>query len=125
MEFTFRYKDYRRDSAERQQVVTLAVDEFIRHFLLHVMPTIPRRKATKRLRHIDTIASRQPPHRRRHRPKTEIPIVINCGPRVPAWGAFVRLPAPENLHHFGRWNVHCFHSEADIGKHNIESAVAP
>ncbi|GAA2814989.1 putative transposase [Aminobacter aminovorans] len=25
---TFRYKDYRRDSAERQQVMTLAIDEF-------------------------------------------------------------------------------------------------
>jgi Putative transposase/Transposase zinc-binding domain len=35
---TFRYKDYRRDGAERQQVMTLATDEFIRRFLLHVLP---------------------------------------------------------------------------------------
>lgn len=35
---TFRYKDYRRDGCDRQQVMTLAVDEFIRQFLLHVLP---------------------------------------------------------------------------------------
>jgi hypothetical protein len=35
---TFRYKDYRRDGADRQQIMTLATDEFIRRFLLHVLP---------------------------------------------------------------------------------------
>lgn len=35
---TFRYKDYRRGDADRQQVMTLAADEFIRRFLLHVLP---------------------------------------------------------------------------------------
>jgi hypothetical protein len=35
---TFRYKDYRRDGVDRQQVMTLAADEFIRRFLLHVLP---------------------------------------------------------------------------------------
>jgi len=35
---TFRYKDYRRDGAARQRVMTLAADEFIRRFLLHVPP---------------------------------------------------------------------------------------
>lgn len=35
---TFRYKDYRRDDPDRQQVMTLASDEFIRRFLLHVLP---------------------------------------------------------------------------------------
>ncbi len=35
---TFRYKDYRRDGADRQQVMTLAADEFIRRFLIHVLP---------------------------------------------------------------------------------------
>jgi hypothetical protein len=33
---TFRYKNYRRTGADRQQVMTLATDEFIRRFLLHV-----------------------------------------------------------------------------------------
>jgi hypothetical protein len=35
---TFRYKDYRRSGADRQQVMTLAADKFIRRFLLHVLP---------------------------------------------------------------------------------------
>ena len=35
---TFRYKDYRRADPERQQVMTLSSDEFIRRFLLHVLP---------------------------------------------------------------------------------------
>jgi hypothetical protein len=35
---TFRCKDYRRDGAERQHVMTLATDEFIRWFLTHVLP---------------------------------------------------------------------------------------
>ncbi len=35
---TFRYKDYRRDGTDRQQVMVLAIDEFIRRFLLHVLP---------------------------------------------------------------------------------------
>jgi hypothetical protein len=35
---TFRYKNYRRAGADRQQVMTLATDEFIRRFLLHVLP---------------------------------------------------------------------------------------
>src|ERR1700689_2329322 len=30
---TFRYKDYRRDGGQRQRVMTLATDEFIRRFL--------------------------------------------------------------------------------------------
>lgn len=35
---TFRYKDYRRGEADRQKVMTLAIDEFIRRFLHHVLP---------------------------------------------------------------------------------------
>ena len=34
---TFRYKDYRRDGADRQRTMTLSPDEFIRRFLLHVL----------------------------------------------------------------------------------------
>ena len=43
---TFRYKDYRRGIADRQQVMTLTADEFIRRFLLHVLP-----KGFHRIRH--------------------------------------------------------------------------
>jgi Putative transposase/Transposase zinc-binding domain len=49
---TFRYKDYRRDSADRQQVMTLGVDEFIRRFLLHVLP-----RGFHRIRHYGLLAS--------------------------------------------------------------------
>lgn len=49
---TFRYKDYRRDGADRQKVMTLAADEFIRRFLLHVLP-----KGFHRIRHYGLLAS--------------------------------------------------------------------
>jgi hypothetical protein len=49
---TFRYKDYRRDVAERQQVMTLATDEFIRRFLIHVLP-----RGFHRIRHYGLLAS--------------------------------------------------------------------
>ncbi|RWB65081.1 IS91 family transposase [Mesorhizobium sp.] len=48
---TFRYKDYRRDGAERQQVMTIATDEFIRRFLLHVLP-----RGFHRIRHYGLLA---------------------------------------------------------------------
>jgi hypothetical protein len=48
---TFRYKDYRRGGADRQQVMTLATDEFIRRFLLHVLP-----KGFHRIRHYGLLA---------------------------------------------------------------------
>ena len=32
------YKDYRKDGPERQQIMTIGTDEFIRRFLLHVLP---------------------------------------------------------------------------------------
>ncbi|WP_137897085.1 IS91 family transposase [Sphingomonas sp. 2SG] len=48
---TFRYKDYRRAGAERQQVMTLAAGEFIRRFLLHVLP-----KGFHRIRHYGLLA---------------------------------------------------------------------
>src|ERR1700731_3927735 len=49
---TFRYKDYRRDGAERQRVMTLAPHEFIRRFLLHVLP-----RGFHRIRHYGLLAS--------------------------------------------------------------------
>jgi hypothetical protein len=49
---TFRYKDYRRDGVDRQQVMTLATDEFIRRFLLHVLP-----RGFHRIRHYGLLAS--------------------------------------------------------------------
>jgi hypothetical protein len=49
---TFRYKDYRRDGAERQKVMTLGADEFIRRFLLHVLP-----RGFHRIRHYGLLAA--------------------------------------------------------------------
>ena len=48
---TFRYKDYRRGGVDRQQVMTLAADEFIRRFLLHVLP-----RGFHRIRHYGLLA---------------------------------------------------------------------
>ena len=49
---TFRYKDYRRDGAARYQVMTLEPAEFIRRFLLHVLP-----RGFHRIRHYGLFAS--------------------------------------------------------------------
>jgi hypothetical protein len=49
---TFRVKDYRRDGPERYGVLTLAADEFIRRFLLHVLP-----RGFHRIRHYGLLAS--------------------------------------------------------------------
>ncbi len=48
---TFRFKDYRRAGTDRQQIMTLAADEFIRRFLLHVLP-----KGFHRIRHYGLLA---------------------------------------------------------------------
>jgi Putative transposase/Transposase zinc-binding domain len=49
---TFRYKDYRRNGQPRDRTMTLAADEFIRRFLLHVLP-----KGFHRIRHYGLLAS--------------------------------------------------------------------
>ena len=49
---TFRYKDYRRSTPDRQQVMTLSADEFIRRFLLHCLP-----RGFHRIRHYGLLAS--------------------------------------------------------------------
>ena len=49
---TFRYKDYRRSGPQRQQVMTLDTHEFMRRFLLHVLP-----HGFHRIRHYGLFAS--------------------------------------------------------------------
>ncbi|HEX4186032.1 MAG TPA: IS91 family transposase [Stellaceae bacterium] len=49
---TFRYKDYRRNGQARYRIMTLAPEEFIRRFLLHVLPT-----GFHRIRHYGLLAS--------------------------------------------------------------------
>jgi Putative transposase/Transposase zinc-binding domain len=48
---TFRYKDYRIDGPARYKTMTLATDEFIRRFLIHVLP-----KRFHRIRHYGLLA---------------------------------------------------------------------
>lgn len=49
---TFRTKDYRREGAARHRTTTLTADEFIRRFLLHVLPS-----GFHRIRHYGLLAS--------------------------------------------------------------------
>ena len=49
---TFGYKDNRRAGTDRRQVMTLDADEFIRRFLLHVLP-----RGFHRIRHYGLLAS--------------------------------------------------------------------
>jgi len=49
---TFRYKDYRRSRLDLHQVMTLEPSEFIRRFLLHVLP-----RGFHRIRHYGLLAS--------------------------------------------------------------------
>jgi len=49
---TFRWKDYRIEERDRFKVMTLATDEFIRRFLIHVLPT-----GFHRIRHYGLFAS--------------------------------------------------------------------
>lgn len=48
----FRWKDYRIKNGDRQQVITLATGEFIRRFLIHVLPD-----GFHRIRHYGLLAS--------------------------------------------------------------------
>ena len=51
---TFRWKDYRADGRDRYKTMTLATPEFIRRFLLHVLPA-----GFLRLRHYGLFANGQ------------------------------------------------------------------
>jgi hypothetical protein len=49
---TFRWKDYRADGRDRQKVMTISTSEFIRRFLIHVLP-----HGSHRIRHYGLLAS--------------------------------------------------------------------
>jgi hypothetical protein len=49
---TFRWKNYRAEGRDRQKVMTLATAEFIRRFLIHVLP-----HGFHRIRHYGLLAS--------------------------------------------------------------------
>ena len=50
---TFQYKDYRSDDPQRSRQMTLSADEFIRRFLLHVIPA-----GFQRIRHYGLLTNR-------------------------------------------------------------------
>ena len=90
---TFRYKDYRRDGDARHRTMTLSVDEFIRRFLVHVLP-----KGLHRIRHYGLLASGRRkanlaharellPLQRRSRPRSLPPPRIDAPRAPPAVGA--------------------------------------
>ena len=49
---TFKWKDYRANGRDRQKIMTLAADEFIRRFLIHVLP-----RGFHRIRHYGLFAT--------------------------------------------------------------------
>ncbi len=52
---TFRWKDYRVDGDARRKLMTLSADEFIRRFLIHVLP-----QGFHRIRHFGLFANAAP-----------------------------------------------------------------
>ncbi|WP_439569992.1 IS91 family transposase, partial [Sphingopyxis sp.] len=87
---TFRYKDYRKAGAGRQQVMTLGADEFIRRFLLHTLP-----RGFHRIRHYGLLAStRRKDHLERARrllsaappPADDPPAELEAQPLCPCCG---------------------------------------
>jgi hypothetical protein len=85
---TFRYKDYRRSGAERQRTMTLSADEFIRRFLLHVLP-----KGFHRIRHYGLLASAsRKANIARARQLLDTPPPIET--EAPAPSPDLRLPCP-------------------------------
>ena len=103
---TFRWKDYRIEGPDRQKLMPLATDEFIRRFLIHVLP-----KGFHRIRHYGLFASATradniararellavaPPKmsRPRPRPTTDPPSCPCCGGRMIVIETFERGATP-------------------------------
>ena len=73
---TFRYKDYRRNGQARYRTMTLGAEEFIRRFLLHVLP-----KGFHRIRHYGLLAS------------------ANCKTNIARARGLMAAPIPEPVSH--------------------------
>jgi hypothetical protein len=58
---TFKWKDYRRKKAKRYTTMTLSADEFIRRFLIHVLP-----RGFHRIRHYGLMANTHRKHSLAH-----------------------------------------------------------
>jgi hypothetical protein len=92
---TLRYKDYRADGLARRKVMTLKTDEFIRRFLLHILP-----KGFHRIRHYGLFANTARAAniaRLRELLGETAEAAANCtapAPQVPAEDAVVLPPCP-------------------------------
>ena len=85
---TFRYKDYRRSGADRHRTMTLHADEFIRRFLVHVLP-----QGFHRIRHYGLLASAgRKAHVARARELLAVP--MTAGPAAPGAPSDPRPPCP-------------------------------
>jgi hypothetical protein len=60
---SFKWKDYRTTGRHRHKIMTLATDEFIRRFLIHVLP-----RGFHRIRHYGLLAKTSCADKRRARP---------------------------------------------------------
>ena len=86
---TFRWKDYRAEGRDRQKVMTLATAEFIRRFLIHVLP-----HGFHRIRHYGLLRQRHA--RRQHRASARVARRFNTprpSPPVPP-----SIPASRLVH---------------------------
>ncbi|MEO1968498.1 MAG: IS91 family transposase [Sphingomonadaceae bacterium] len=85
---TFRYKDYRRSGSDRQQLMTLSPDEFIRRFLLHCLP-----RGFHRIRHYGLLAGST---RKAHleRARQLLAVAAPAADEAPAEPSDVHPPCP-------------------------------
>jgi len=87
---TFKYKDYRLDGSARYKTMTLATDEFIRRFLIHVLP-----KGFHRIRHYGLLAkANRAANIARARKLLAVPLCSNETPQVAATEDQRVLPRP-------------------------------
>ncbi len=81
---SFRWKDYRAKGRTRHKTMTLAADEFMRRFLLHVLPT-----GFHRIRHYGLFANA---HRRVNQARART--LLSVPPSAPVFNEASATPAP-------------------------------
>jgi hypothetical protein len=104
---TFRYKDYRRSGPQRQQVMTLDTHEFMRRFLLHVLPhgfhrirhyglfaSATRKAYVARVRELRTASTPTPEPVETEEPPAQLPPCPCCGGRMRIIETFERWMQP-------------------------------
>ncbi len=76
---TFRWKDYRAEGRTRHKTMSLSPAEFMRRFLLHVLPG-----GFHRIRHYGLLAERPPQDQPRHRTHATAPAGTGSSRSTPA-----------------------------------------